>query len=121
MGTSGYVQTPGRTIHREVIPAPFAADSEPFDYVVSRISGIGVRCEHQAAGQYQFFHAITVSFFVETIWPLFLHAAEFRAADFHDLACRRSKTLLKVKVQLIILINGYEKLHHASKVNQPFK
>jgi hypothetical protein len=121
MGTSGYVQTPGRTIHREVIPAPFAADSEPFDYVVSRISGIGVRCQHQAAEHYESFHGITVSFFVETIWPLYLDVAEIRAADFHDLACRRSKPLLKLKSQLIILIYRYEKLHYASEVNQPFK
>jgi hypothetical protein len=52
MGTSGYVQTPGRSIHRENVPAAFTADFEPFDYVVSGISGIGVCREKQAEEYY---------------------------------------------------------------------
>jgi hypothetical protein len=48
MGTSGYVNTPGRAVYSEIIPAAFAVNFESFDYVVSGISGIGVSCENHA-------------------------------------------------------------------------
>ena len=60
MGTSGYVQTPGRAINREIIPAAFTADFEPFDYVVSGISSIAVSCENQTEENYEFFHFSTI-------------------------------------------------------------
>jgi hypothetical protein len=49
MGASGYVETPGSPINRQIIPASFAAYLDPFDYVVSRTSSMGIGYENQAA------------------------------------------------------------------------
>jgi hypothetical protein len=62
MSTSGYVQTPGCFIHRKIIPAAFAANVEPFDYVVSGFSGIGIGCENQAEEYHKLFQVVTVLF-----------------------------------------------------------
>jgi hypothetical protein len=60
MGASGYVETPGPAIHREIIPAAFAADFEPFDNSVPGIGGVGVGSESQTAEYNEFFQEVTV-------------------------------------------------------------